>query len=111
MTRPTRKHSVAQSEATIPEEDEDADETMKIDITESEAMRSGATDFLMHRATGGATSKKTWVFDAGDPLTCIAVSNFFPLIAVAGRNLLQVLRVDGDRFVSVGHHSSNTTIL
>ena len=48
---------------------------------------------------GGATS---CVFDAGDPLTCIAVSSFFPLIAIAGRNLLQVLRVDGDQFVSVG---------
>ncbi|CDS38078.1 WD repeat protein 24 putative [Echinococcus multilocularis] len=62
-------------------------------------------DFLMMRRRG-AVSKRTWVFDASDPLTCIAISNFYPLIAIAGRNLLQVLRVDGERFISV-HRMTN----
>uniref|UniRef100_A0A5K3FE05 GATOR2 complex protein WDR24 n=1 Tax=Mesocestoides corti TaxID=53468 RepID=A0A5K3FE05_MESCO len=46
-------------------------------------------------------SNKTWVFDAGDPLVCIAISSSHPLLAVAGRNLLQILRVEEDKFVSI----------
>lgn len=57
-------------------------------------------DLLVMRRRG-AVSRRTWVFDAGDPLACVAISSFYPLIAIAGRNLLQVLRVDGDRFISV----------
>nr|CDS33068.1 WD repeat containing protein 24 [Hymenolepis microstoma] len=59
-----------------------------------------------HSSGTQAMAKRSWTFDAGDPLTCIATSHFFPLIAIAGRNLLQVLRVDDDKFISV-HRMTN----
>ncbi|KAL5105302.1 GATOR complex protein WDR24 [Taenia crassiceps] len=66
----------------------------------------GKTNDLLVMRRRGAMSRKTWFFDAGDPLACVAISSFYPLVAIAGRNLLQVLRVDGDRFISV-HRMTN----
>ncbi len=44
---------------------------------------------------------KPWALDAGASLTCLAMSRNHPLIAVAGRNFLQIVRIGEDRFISV----------
>lgn len=98
----------------IPEEDETIDGEESWASEEPGESRTGIGDrteeyllsSLHYRPGTVATSaKKSWTFDTGEPLTCIAASNYFPLIAIAGRNLLQVLRVDEDRFVSVSRFS------
>lgn len=113
---PERRSGGALSSLGIPEVNEEAlgetGETTTSTVEREDpghAPRVGGTEFfplhsrIQYHGTSAAESmaKKTWSFDAGEPLTCIATSNFFPLIAIAGRNLLQVLRVDDDKFVSV----------
>ncbi|VDM31435.1 unnamed protein product [Hydatigera taeniaeformis] len=108
MTRSSREpsgQSDAEKRTGIVIEDE---EVKMENLQEAEVEESGGgeiCDFMVMRRRG-AVSRKTWVFDAGDPLACVAISSFYPLIAIAGRNLLQVLRVDGDRFLSV-HRMTN----
>ncbi|KAM7538522.1 hypothetical protein Aperf_G00000049856 [Anoplocephala perfoliata] len=100
----------------IPEVDETMGGDESWEREEPGESRTGtgdrSEDYLLsslHYRPGAAvtpSAKKSWTFDTGEPLTCIATSNYFPLIAVAGRNLLQVLRVDEDRFVAV-HRITN----
>ncbi|BHF64700.1 WD repeat-containing protein 24 [Sparganum proliferum] len=47
------------------------------------------------------TANKTWCYDAESSLTCLAVNQKQPLVAIAGRNLLQILKICEEGFVSL----------
>lgn len=51
--------------------------------------------------SGGKRSPSPWIFNARLPLTCMAISRDHPLIAIAGRNSLQVVKICDDRFALV----------
>ncbi|VDL18914.1 unnamed protein product [Hymenolepis diminuta] len=117
QTEPERRGGAMGGMGQLPEVDEESLVEDESTATEREDLGQsrigGGGDFFSstsrtqyHASAPHAMTKKSWTFDAGDSLTCIATSNFFPLIAIAGRNLLQVLRVDDDRFVSV-HRMTN----
>ncbi|VDK82399.1 unnamed protein product [Dibothriocephalus latus] len=47
------------------------------------------------------TTSKNWCYDAESSLTCLAVSRKQPMVAIAGRNLIQILKVGEEGFVSL----------
>uniref|UniRef100_A0A0X3Q441 GATOR2 complex protein WDR24 n=1 Tax=Schistocephalus solidus TaxID=70667 RepID=A0A0X3Q441_SCHSO len=47
------------------------------------------------------TTCKNWCYDAESSLTCLAVSRKQPMVAIGGRNLIQILKIGEEGFVSL----------
>ncbi|VDM01082.1 unnamed protein product [Schistocephalus solidus] len=55
------------------------------------------------------TTCKNWCYDAESSLTCLAVSRKQPMVAIGGRNLIQILKIGEEGFVSVDKLATSST--